>query len=57
MKLSSNSKLTKKEQRIINNDLYVINENITFESGAIDVLRKFLHEIKLENIEGGESVD
>ena len=46
----------KEEQRIVNNDLNIVNDQITYLSGEIEILRKFLHEIIAENKEGGGTV-
>ena len=43
---------SEEEKRIVNNDLNVVNDQITYISGEIEILRKFLHEIIVENKEG-----
>jgi hypothetical protein len=42
-----------KEDLLLRNDLYVTCEKITYKSGEIEILRKFLNEIVTENKEGG----
>jgi hypothetical protein len=45
-----------KEDLLLKNDLYVICEKITYKSGEIEILRKFLNEIIAENKEGRGTV-